>query len=567
MTTLDWITLISTIAFIVIYGTVRTRRASDMSTYFHDQTLHWPTVGLSIMATQASAITFLSTPGQAYEDGMRFVQFYFGLPLAMIVISAYFVPIYHKLKVHTAYEYLEHRFDSRVRYFGAVSFLIQRGLAAGVTIYAPSIILSSIMHWPLQATNFGIGSVVILYTVFGGVQAVSQTQKQQMIIIMFGLVLALALIILRLPENISLRHTLRLAGALERMNPVSFELSLSNRYNFWSGLSGGFFLALAYFGTDQSQVARYLSGKSVTESRLGLLFNGFFKIPMQFLILFIGLMVFVFHLFVQPPLFFNGAALERVRDRGGAALIERLEARHEQAFAARRSAALAYVRALDAPAATPETHASAKAALVAAQAESDAVHRETQSAIRAATAGAEAKDTDYVFLAFVLKYVPAGAVGLLIAVILCAAMSSTASELSALGSTTTLDLYQRLRRSPLSPKRGLWLSKLFTALWGAVAVGFASFATLVDNLIEAVNILGSLFYGTTLGLFLVGFGLRRVGAGAVLVGACIAQSLVILLYLGTQLGFLWYNVVGSLTVVVSAWLLQLAQDLRTRMRS
>jgi Na+/proline symporter len=560
VTLLDWIVLVSTLAFIAIYGTLRTRRARDMDSYFQDRSLRWPTIGLSIMATQASAITFLSTPGQGYEDGMRFVQFYFGLPLAMIVISAYFVPIYARLGVRTAYEYLEHRFDVRVRYFGALTFLIQRGLATGVTIYAPAIILSSMFGWSLSATNFGIGVVVTVYTVLGGTQAVSETQKQQMIVMLLGLLLALGLTIARLPDAVSLPHALKLSGALGRMNPVSWQLQLENRYNFWSGITGGFFLALAYFGTDQSQVQRYLSGKSVTESRLGLLFNGIFKIPMQFLILFIGLMVFVFYLFEPPPLFWNGEALARARSTH-AAEVDALAARHQTAFETRKQAALAYVAALDAKG-TDVT--APKQQLQAAERELQTVHGETRALIHRALPGAEVNDTDYVFLGFVRQNVPAGLVGLLIAVILCAAMSSTASELSALGSITTIDLYQRMRGTPLTPERGLFMSKVFTALWGALAIGFASFAALVDNLIEAVNILGSLFYGTTLGLFLVGFALPSVRSGAVLIAACVAQTTVLILYFVSKLGFLWYNVVGSLTVVVLAVLLQLTHSLRTR---
>ena len=572
MKALDWIVLVGTLTFIVVFGVVRSRRARDMNAYFQERELRWPTIGLSIMATQASAITFLSMPGQAYEDGLRFVQFYFGLPLAMIVISAIFVPIYQRLGVRTAYEYLEHRFDVRVRYFGALLFLVQRGLGAGITIYAPAIILSAILGWPMQATNFGIGIVVTIYTVLGGVQAVSQTQKQQMIIIMLGLVLAFVLIVLRLPDGVSMRHALRLAGALGRVNPVSFELHLANRYNFWSGITGGFFLALAYFGTDQSQVQRYLSSRSLTESRLGLLFNGIFKVPMQFLILFIGLMVFVFYVFVQPPLYFNESALAPLRTGANAAAVEQLETRHKHAFETRRSAALAYVKALDDSSESTDANdaralSRAKSALQHAQADSDAVHRDTLSLLHGTGSSAEVKDTDYVFLDFVLRYVPVGVVGLLIAVILCAAMSSTASELSALGGTTTIDIYQRLRRTPFTAQHGLFMSKLFTAAWGAVAISFASFAALVDNLIEAVNILGSLFYGTTLGLFLVGFGIPRIGATPVLIAGLVAQLLVFGLYIGTTLGFLWYNVVGSLTVVALAMLLQFGLRLLTTERA
>jgi Na+/proline symporter len=561
MKLLDWLVLSITLLGIIGYGMVLTRRAKSASDYFRDAPLNWPTIGLSIMATQASAITFLSTPGQGYDDGLRFVQFYFGLPLAMVVISAVFVPIYHKLKVYTAYEYLEHRFDARVRYFGALTFLIQRGLATGVTLYAPSIILSSIMGWSLQATNFGMGVVVIAYTVFGGVQAVSQTQKQQMVVMLAGVVLALVLVILRLPQGVSLPGAIKLAGALGRMNPVSFKLDFENRYNFWSGITGGFFLALSYFGTDQSQVQRYLSGRSVAESRLGLLFNGIVKVPMQAVILFSGVMVFVFYLFTRPPLFFNDSVVQRVEAGAYAGDWRKLETEHTRAFEAQRAAADEYLHALPAGGTAEQ---AAQAALQRTAAESERVRGSARQLIGRALPDAERKDVDYVFLSFVLRYVPTGLLGLLLAVILCAAMSSIASELAALGSTTTLDLYQRLLSRPVPEARGLLVSKLFTALWGVFALLFASFASLFENLIEAVNILGSLFYGTTLGLFLVGFFVRFVQAGPVLIAALIAQALVLGLFFVSKLGFLWYNVIGSAAVVALGSLFQL---LRNRVRA
>jgi Na+/proline symporter len=539
---LDWVVLVGTIGFIVAYGAWRTRGATTMDAYFRgDYSLRWPTIGLSIMATQASAITFLSTPGQAFEDGMRFVQFYFGLPLAMIVISAVFVPIYYRLKVYTAYEVLEHRFDSRVRYLGALLFLIQRGLAAGITIYAPAIILSTILDWSLQAMNLAIGVTVILYTVVGGTKAVSETQKQQMIVMLGGLGLAAALIVWRLPETVSLPDAVRLAGALDRMNVVSFDFDANSRYTFWSGITGGFFLALAYFGTDQSQVQRYLSGRSVAESRLGLLFNGMFKIPMQFVVLFVGVLVFVFYLFVQPPVFFNTPVLAEVAAGPHAAALETLEARYDEAFETRRAAAEAFAGSGDATnrEALREAHAAVKA-----------IRAETKDLVTRAVPGAETEDADYVFLSFVLGYVPAGFVGLLIAVILCAAMSSTASELAALGSTTTVDLYKRLSRKETTARHDLVLSKLFTAGWGALAVAFASFAALLDNLIEAVNILGSLFYGTILGLFVVAFFLKFVTATPVLIGAFAALATVLGLFWTTEIGFLWFNGIGCGIVVV-----------------
>jgi Na+/proline symporter len=547
VTGLDWFVLVGTITAIVAYGAWRTRGVRDMEGYFRgDNTLKWPTIGLSIMATQASAITFLSTPGQAYEDGMGFVQFYFGLPLAMIVISAVFVPIYYRLKVYTAYEYLEHRFDGRVRTLGAVLFLIQRGLAAGITIFAPAIILSSVLGWPLNATNLAIGLVVVAYTVSGGTRAVSQTQKQQMIVMLSGMAIAAVIIVLELPAGVSLPSVVKLAGALDRMDVVSFELDPNSRYTFWSGVTGGFFLALSYFGTDQSQVQRYLSGRSVTESRLGLLFNGLFKVPMQFVILFIGVLVFVFHLFVQPPIFFNTPALVRVEQTVHAPELHALQARYDRAFATQRRAAEAYVAALPDGGAR---EATAKTALRAAAARADGLRREAKGLVARALPDAETKDADYVFVSFVLRYIPRGLVGLLIAVILCAAMSSTASELSALGETSTLDIYKRLVPGQATARHDLLVSKLLTVLWGGVAVGFATFASLFDNLIEAVNILGSIFYGTVLGLFVVAFFVPRVTATPVLIGALIAQLVVVTLFLASDLGFLWYNVVGCAIVV------------------
>jgi Na+/proline symporter len=549
VTALDWIVLVGTLGSIAVYGAWKTRGVRDMDTYFRGGTLRWPTIGLSIMATQASAITFLSAPGQAYTDGMRFVQFYFGLPLAMVVISAVFVPIYYRLGVTTAYEYLEHRFDARVRYLGAVLFLIQRGLAAGITIYAPSIILSTVLGWPLNATNMAIGLLVIAYTVSGGTQAVSQTQKQQMIVMLAGMVLAAVMVVWRLPDHVSVPAALKLAGALDRMNVVSFAVDPNSRYTVWSGLAGGFFLALSYFGTDQSQVQRYLGGRSVTESRLGLLFNGLLKIPMQFVILLTGVLVFVFYLFTPPPMFFDTGALARVAQTSEAGALQALQERYDQAFATQRAAATSYVAALER--AETGAEAAARAGLRAAAAQTDALRDEAKRLVAAALPGTETKDADYVFIGFVTRYVPSGLVGLLIAVILCAALSSTASELAALGATSTVDLYKRLwERAPTSDRHDLLVSKLFTVLWGLVAVSFATFAALLDNLIVAVNILGSVFYGTVLGLFVVGFFIRRVSATPVLLAALVAQAVVIGLFLTSSLGFLWYNVIGCAVVVL-----------------
>jgi len=555
VTALDWLVLVGTLAGIVFYGAWRARGVRDVNSYvLGDGSLRWPTIGLSIMATQASAITFISTPGQGFADGMRFVQFYLGLPLAMIVISAVFVPVYYRLRVRTAYEYLEHRFDARVRFLGSALFLIGRGLGTGITLYAPSIILSQILGWPLQPTIWAVGLVAIAYTVLGGNHAVSITQKQQMIVMLAGLAIAAVVVILQLPREVSVGDAVQVAGVLGRMEAVSFDLDLTSRYNFWAGIAGGFFLQLSYFGTDQSQVQRYLSGHSVTESRLGLLFNGMFKVPMQFLILFIGVMVFVFYLFVRPPVHFDAPTLDRLR-AADAAEVAALEARHDEAFAGRRAAALAY---LDARGTSGEP--AARDALRTAEARSEAVHADVQRAIRRALPGAETRDTDHVFLSFVLGHMPIGLVGLLIAVILCAALSAVASGLVSLGAASAVDFYLRIRqargRPPADPRHGLRASQLATIAWGGLVLAFASTASMFDNLIQWVNVIGSLFYGTILGLFVVAFFLRRVTATPVLIAAIAAEALVVALYFFSDIGFLWFNVIGSAAVVIGSLLLQ-----------
>jgi solute:Na+ symporter, SSS family len=544
---LDWAVLVGTIAFIAGYGTWKHRGVATARGYLKGEGLRWPTIGLSIMATQASAITFLSVPGQAYEDGLRFVQFYFGLPVAMVVISAVFVPIYYRLNVYTAYEFLERRFDVRVRVLAATLFLIGRGLAAGISIYAPAIILSTLLGWSLNTMNLVIGLVVIVYTVTGGAKAVSQTQKQQMVVIFAGILVAAVVIAAKLPDGVGLGTATRLAGALGRTRAVDFSFDPSTRYTFWSGMTGGLFLALSYFGTDQSQVQRYLGGASVAESRLGLLFNGILKIPMQFVILYIGLLVFVFHLFDKPPVFFNGPALERARATEVGPEIAALEARWDEAFEVRRD----HARAL----AVADTEPT-RDALRAAQAEMDTLRDEAKVLVKRALPDAETKDSDYIFVSFVLRHLPPGVVGLLLAVILSAAMSSTASELNALGSTSVVDLYRRLWRQDADERHTVVASKLFTVAWGLLAVAFATFAALLDNLIQAVNILGSIFYGVILGIFLVAFFLRRVGATATLVAAVLGQLAVIALYLTQDIGFLWFNVIGCGLVVVWAVIVQ-----------
>ena len=556
MTAVDWVVLAGTLAFIVIYGISRNLGPTNSESYLRGNNQdRWHTIGLSVMATQASAITFLSTPGQAYEDGMRFVQLYFGLPIAMVILSAVVVPRYYHLRVFTAYEFLETRFDLKTRQLAAFLFLIQRGLAAGITIYAPSIILSKVLGWSLDLTNAAVGSLVVVYTVTGGTRAVSQTQKQQMFVMMAGVVAVFVYVLWRLPPTVSFSDSLSIAGAMGKMSVVDFSFDPSSRYNFWSGITGGLFLAMSYFGTDQSQVQRYLSGRSITESRLGLLFNGLFKVPMQFLILLTGVMVLVFHQFEKPPVFFNEAEWRRLATTPHVHDARRLEDAHGHAFERKRKTVLALDKAL----ATDDSAGQEEARGKFRQAvdESRAIHLQAQALVAKALPRGESKDADYIFLSFVLEWLPQGLVGLLLAVILCAAMSSSAGELAALGTTSTVDFYRRSVRKAASDAHYLRAARVFTVLWGAVAVAFATFATLVDNLIQAVNIIGSLFYGTILGVFLMAFFTRRVGGNAVFLAALLSEAAVIACFLLTDIGFLWWNVIGCGLVCLLASTIQL----------
>ncbi|NUN12031.1 MAG: sodium:solute symporter [Myxococcales bacterium] len=548
MTAIDWLVTIGTIVLIVAYGAWRTRGVRTMEGYLRgDNDLSWTTVGLSVMATQASAITFLSTPGQGYEDGLRFVQFYLGLPIAMVLLSALIVPRYFQLRVLTAYEYLERRFDKKNRQLAALLFLVQRGLAAGITLYAPAIILSAILDWPLRWTILAMGSLVIVYTVSGGTKAVSQTQKHQMVVMLLGMVLALILVLSNLPNDVSITDALRVAAVHGKLNAIDFGLNLESRYTFWSGITGGLFVAMAYFGTDHSQVQRYLSGKSIAESRLGLLFNGILKVPMQFLILLVGVLVFVFYQFVAPPLFFDQATEKRVAQTEHAARYEQLLTDHERIFSEKRDWTIRYLNEADSGSAQTSV---AQQEMVRLFAESKSVRETAKKVIAEAIPGAETKDSDYIFLTFVLAWVPIGLVGLLVAVILCAAMSSVAGELSALGACMTVDFYRRSWNTTATNHHYLVVSKGFTILFGVLAIAFASFASLLDNLIQAVNILGSLFYGTVLGMFLAGFFVRTARATPVFFAAIVSELVVLLMFFFTDVGFLWYNVTGCVTVLV-----------------
>jgi SSS family solute:Na+ symporter len=552
MTPLDWLVLAGTLAFIVGFGLWRTRGARSSESFLRgDSQNSWHTIGLTVMATQASAITFLSTPGQAYQDGMRFVQFYFGLPIAMVILSAVVVPRYYRLRVLTAYEFLESRFDVKTRQLAAALFLIQRGLAAGITLYAPSIVLSRVLGWSLDLTIVTTGGLVILYTVSGGAKTVAQTQKQQMVVMLGGLAVVFVWIVHALPPQVSFVDSLHIAGALGKMNPVDFSFDPDSRYNIWSGIIGGLFLQMAYFGTDQSQVQRYLSGRSIAETRLGLLFNGLFKIPMQFGILLTGLMVLVLHQFERPPVFFNEADWQRtVQSSAQAPEARRLEAAHTQVFERKRQAVLELDAARAAGDAPREQAARQQVRQAAAQA--SAIHEQARALVKTVP-GAESKDTDYVFVSFVLDRLPRGLIGLLLAVILCAAMSASSAEISALGQTTLVDFYRRRWRPNATDRHYVRAARVFTVLWGALALAFATFASLIDNLIQAVNILGSLFYGTILGIFLVAFFTRRIHGTSVFIAAIVSEIAVIACFKYTGISFLWFNLIGcALVLALSA---------------
>ncbi|MFK7933677.1 MAG: sodium:solute symporter [Saprospiraceae bacterium] len=547
---IDWLVMIGVLVGIVAYGVIKTRKVDNMKSYLMgDKDLKWWTIGLSIMATQASAITFLSTPGQAYDAGMGFAQFYFGLPIAMVILAVFVLPIYYKLNVYTAYEYLEGRFDLRTRTLTAILFLIQRGLAAGITIYAPSIILSNIMGWDLNTTIILIGAIVIFYTVIGGTKAVSVTQTQQMVVILIGMFIAAGIIIARFPADVSFGEAIGVAGKLDKLNVVDFTFDLDNRYTFWSGMLGGVFLFLSYFGTDQSQVQRYLSGKSLAESRLGLLFNGIIKVPMQFLVLFVGILVFIFFQFTQPPIHFNQANLNKIENQ---TQLVTLQQEYDLVFSEKQAAIGDLITNINQENESGIT--AAQATVNGLMEKENGVRDKVDALIMQADPTAETKDEDYVFITFVTNYLPIGLVGLLLAVIFSAAMSSTASELNALATTTMVDLYRRSIKPNEEDHHYLNVSKAFTVMWGLVALAFAAFASLFDNLIEAVNIIGSIFYGTILGIFVVAFFIKKVGGRAVFIAAVIAEIIVVTIFVLDKTGqvniaYLWLNLIGCLLVV------------------
>ena len=611
---IDWIVMLAVLLGIVVYGIYKTRKVSNVKSYLlGDRDLPWWTIGLSVMATQASAITFLSTPGQAYEDGMRFAQFYFGLPVAMVILCVFVLPIYYRLNVYTAYEYLEGRFDLKTRSLTAFLFLIQRGLAAGITIYAPAIILSNIMGWNLNLTILLIGILVIFYTVSGGTKAVSITQKQQMIVILAGMVVAGIILVQDLPADISFNNAVDIAGSLGKLEIVDFTFDLSERYNFWSGMLGGVFLFLSYFGTDQSQVQRYLSGKSLSESRLGLLFNGIIKVPMQVFVLFVGILVFVFFQFTKPPIHYNNANLAIVENSIYADSLNTLQTKYDDIFEAKRNSVNNLVLALE----TEDSEAilTAKTAVKDFRQQDLAVRQEVKQLVELVDPVSKTSDTDYVFITFITQHLPIGLIGLLLAVIFSAAMSSTSSELNALATTSIIDFYRRSINQNATDQHYFKTSKLLTILWGGLALIFAFLANFADNLIELVNIIGSVFYGAILGVFLVAFfydnltnkarfmngivgavigasilgyfrgnldafaaitggapgfvigwlltnfTFKKISGNAVFIAALLAEAIVITVFVMSryeiiEISYLWLNLIGCLLVVLFAYIIQ-----------
>lgn len=538
----DWAVMLGTLAFIAIYGMYKTKSQNSLQSYYKGgDGENWYTVGLSVMATQASAITFLSATGQGYQSGLGFIQIYFGLPLAIIVVCTVFIPLYYKFGVFTAYEYLEKRFDLKTRLLTASLFLMSRAFAAGITIYAPSIVLSTLFSWDLALTNIAIGVLVTTYTAFGGSKAVSVTQKQQMTIILLGMLMAMGLIIFKLPKALDVSELVNLAAINGKLEAISFNPDLNQRYTIWSGLLGGFFLSLSYFGTDQSQVQRYINGKDLVQSRMGLIFNAILKIPMQFMILAIGVLMFIFYQFNATPIYFNQNEQKALHQSDYAAKAIELEQLHQQVVTQK-------IDAVQKAIANEQTDLTAYYQLQQQASQLEANYR---ALIKNSNPQSEGKDADYIFLSFVIKYFPVGIIGLLLAVILSAAMSSTSGELSALSSTVMIDYFKRLNPKLIENNPILW-SKLTTAFWGLIAIGFALTANLFENLIQLVNIVGSLFYGTILGIFLAGILFKHLKSSAVFIAAIVAECLVIALYLFFEFSFLWLVPIGSFTVIFLA---------------
>ena len=554
MSSIDWIVMVATLAFIVAYGMWKSRNNKNMDAYLRgSHSLPWYAVGISIMATQASAITFLSAPGQSYADGMRFVQSYFGMPLAMIILCISALPVYHRLNIYTAYEYLESRFDRKTRSLASFLFLIQRGLSTGITIYAPGLVLSCILGWNIYITNLVVGGIVILYTVSGGSRAVGYTQLGQMTVVLGGMFFAGIMVVYLLPENVSFMDAIKIAGRTGKMNLVDFSFDVNNKYNFWSGIIGGFFLSLSYFGTDQSQVGRYLSGRSLSDSRMGLLFNGFFKIPMQFFLLLIGVLLYVFFIFHPAPLHFNRVERDKIISSTYGMDYKKAEDKQLELFKEKKETADKLVNAIHENDKTNIALFSSE--LKEKNDEQSKIRNEANAILIKNDPLADLNDTNYVFLSFVTQYLPLGLIGLLIAVVLSASMSATSSAINGLASTTVIDIYKRSIKQKETEAHYVNASRWFTIGWGLICIVFAQFANRMGTLIEAVNILGSLFYGTILGIFLTAFYLKKIKGANAFYAALISEVIVILCYAYTNISFLWFNLIGCILVMAIATLL------------
>jgi len=559
MNLLDFIVLLGSVLGIAVYGVVRTKGCHDLHTYMKgDEAIGWATIGLSVMATQASAITFMSTPGQGYESGLGFVQFYFGLPLSLLLIAAVLLPIYRRWNVYTAYEYLGRRFDAKTRLLSGGLFLLQRGLAAGITIYAPAIILSTMLGWPLKLTIILSGLVATVYTAVGGSEAVSLTQRYQMGVIFGGMAMAFVILLLKVPGNWA--DVLTVAGAFKKLEAVDFSVDVHRRYTIWSGVLGGLFLQLSYFGTDQSQVQRYLSSPSLRESRLGLMFNAVLKIPMQFSILLLGVLVFVFYQYHPEPLLFNQPAWHAAARSDAGAELRGLEEQFAAVHARKQHLIENWLAAKHGS--SVQAADQARAEVVTAYQQSLDLRQQARKAVDHANGGTKGQDSDYVFITFILEHLPHGVIGLLIAAFLAAALSAKAAELNALASTTTIDFYRFLVRNEADGAHYVAASKWFTVFWGLIALGFALFASLQENLIQAINIIGSLFYGVILGLFLVAVLFKRVGCTAVFWSALVAEIPVLAFHFFSHIGYLWYNPIGCGACVGLSVLFQTAVDRR-----
>ena len=562
MSSIDWIVLIVTLLAVIAYGVYKSKSEKTLDGYFKSSnSMGWMLILLSIMGTQASAITFMSAPGQAYTDGMRFVQYYFGLPLAMVVLCFTFIPIYHKLKVYTAYEFLEQRFDVKARSLASILFLTQRALSTGISIYAPSIILSSLMGWDIYITNLVMGGFLIIYTVTGGTKAVTYTQMQQLIVVFIGMFLAGYMVVHMLPENVSFKDALHVAGKMGKLNVIETNIDVTDsawwkdKYNIWSGVIGGFFLALSYFGTDQSQVGRYLTAKSTKESRISLLMNGMVKVPMQFLILLIGSLVFVFYMFYQSPIFFNQKEIDKVLQTEYRETFQGLQAQNDSLNTIRQLQTTDLAEALNQEDETKIR--TLQSSLLSIEAESKEVRAEALTVMKKADSTADTNDTNYIFLYFVVENLPKGLIGLLIAMIFLSAWGSIAAALNSLASTTVIDIYKRLWVKDKSEEHYFKASRWFTFGWGIFSIAVAMFASQLGSLIEAVNVLGSLFYGTILGIFLVAFYMKRIGGKAVFYAAIITEVIVIGIYISDIISFLWLNVIGCLLVLIIAKIIQI----------